>query len=363
MGATKRILIVDDEEPVLFVLEKGLQRLGDWCLFETAMSAYEALDKIRKQSFDLIISDLRMPGMDGLQLFKRVRLLDPHTRLILMTAYGSAEIEATAYKLGACRYIDKPFEIEDLMAEARKALAQPEVSGRDILVLSDEQFDAIAQCLSNLQFEVGAQCILLADVTGQLVAHIGETGGPDLPTLISLIGGSFATSFEMARYLGESQALTLNYHEGARYDVYSSNVNERLFIVLLFDKRQRSSRLGMVWLYTRRTLKQLRTLVNNPNRVAPGQMLDADFGTALSDSMDQLLGADSSPASKSVQGGGARPQAPAGEQGTPQDREQDPRSRNLPPTSGPQADTFGLQQALELGLLDPSWFDEADDGT
>ena len=95
------------------------------------------------------------------------------------------------------------------MAEALKALAEPETPGRDILVLSDDQFDAMAQCLSNLQFEVGAQCILLADVAGQLVAHIGETGGLDLPALVSLIGGGFATSFAMARYLGEGQALTL----------------------------------------------------------------------------------------------------------------------------------------------------------
>jgi len=132
--------------------------------------------------------------------------------------------------------------------------------------------------------------------------------------------------------------------------------------VLLFDKRQRSSRLGMVWLYTRRTLKQLRNLVNSPSRVAPGQMLDADFGTALSDSMDQLLGADSSPASPAVQGGQARPQAPADEQSAPLDREQGAPSQNVSPTSEPEADTFGLQQALELGLLDPSWFDEADGG-
>lgn len=366
MDSPKRILVVDDERPVLFVLKKSLAKLGDGYEIQTARSGGEALAKMGQTPFDLVVTDLRMPGMDGLELMKRIREQYANTRLILMTAYGNAEVEKTAYRLGACRYIDKPFEIDDLLAEARSALAKPEAPGRNILVLADEQFDAIAQCLTDLRFEIRAEYILLADVAGQMVASVGETEGLNLAPLISLVGGSFATSFEMARYLGENHALTLNYHEGERYDVYSSNVNEDLFIVLLFDKRRQQSRLGMVWLYTRRALKRLQGLVSSAEQVKADQVLDADFGALLSNSLDQAF----------TPGGEVQREAPPPSPATavpafadsePQARPKAARPLSPSPTQVPDAtpapddaETFSFQQALEMGLLDPSWIDDAD---
>jgi CheY-like chemotaxis protein len=383
----KRVLIVDDDRTVTAVLAENLAKLGNGYVFETALSAYEALDKTRKDAFDLIVTDLRMPGMDGLKFMKKIREYYPHTRLILMTGYGNTDIEATAYQLGACRYIDKPFKTEELLAQVRTALAEPELPGRDLLVLSDDQSEAIARCLADLRFEVGAQCILLADVAGQMVANVGESENLELPALVSLVGGSFATAFEMARYLGENQARTLNYHEGEHYDVYSSNVNEELFVVLLFDKRCQRSRIGMVWLYTRRALERLQTTVIGAKRVHASDLVDADFGTMLSDSLDQFFvaGEAEPTAPGAVVGWGALEEDDADgglilQEVTAPSHETPPAASAPPPTpttgtspalAAKQApvdqqvpaqraavETFDLQQALEMGLLDLSWLDQ-----
>jgi CheY-like chemotaxis protein len=374
---TRHILIVDDEESVAFFLRASLKELGRGYRIEIANSGEQALQLLSRHSFDLVITDLRMPGMDGLELLSQVRKLHPRTRLVLMTAYGSPKVEMTAYQLGACRYINKPFSIDQFITTVTEALAQAKSSGRKILMLSDQEFDEIARCLSDLRFEVGAQCILLADVTGQMVAHVGDTGGLDLPPLVSLIGGSFATSFAMSHYLGESRALTLNYHEGEQYDVYSSNVNEDLFVVLIYDRHRQKSRVGMVWLYTRRVLTRLQGLVSGARRVGNAEILDGDFGSLLSDSLDQLMvpeggspaagkapspavSGSTPPVSRDRSGPGAKSRSL--EEMTHELQKKSRLSGPLsPPAPEPEPQSadeiLSFQQALEMGLLDPSWQD------
>jgi CheY-like chemotaxis protein len=386
----KRVLLVDDDPTVTLVLAESLERLGGQYVIETAQDAHKALDRIEQGPLDLIITDLRMPGMDGLELIQQVRARAPHTRLILMTGYGSTEIEATAYHLGACRYLDKPFKAERLVAEVQAALAEPELPGRDVLVLSDDQAETVARCLADLRFEVGAQCILLADIAGQMVANVGMTEDLDLTALVSLVGGGFAAAFEMVRYLGESQARTLNYHDGDRYDIYSSNVNDNLFVVLLFDKRPHQagkgttqrSRIGMVWLYTRRALEQLQTTVSSATWVQASELVDADFGARRGDSLDQFLvdaGADSLAVGPwpPDEADKVEPRVPGAVVGwgdvevikaggglaQHQTNTRLPEAPVPPPTpttddSTETVETFDLQQALELGLLDPSWLQD-----
>jgi CheY-like chemotaxis protein len=125
----KRILVVDDEESSAFLLSENLAELGPEYRVETACSAEEALQKTAAESFDLVITDLRMPGLDGLELLERVRAAHPQTRLILITAYGSEQVEARARRLEICRYMTKPFRIEDLLDAVREALARVDTGG------------------------------------------------------------------------------------------------------------------------------------------------------------------------------------------------------------------------------------------
>lgn len=111
----KHILIVDDEARVAFFLREGLCGLGDEYKVDIAKSAESALERMRCQPFDLLVVDLRLPGISGLDLLKRARDTSPYTKTILITAYGSPEIEREAYRLNAYRYLHKPFRIEELM--------------------------------------------------------------------------------------------------------------------------------------------------------------------------------------------------------------------------------------------------------
>jgi DNA-binding NtrC family response regulator len=122
----KMILIVDDEERILFVLEHALRKLTDGVEVETAGTGGEALRKARKRSFDLVISDLIMPDMDGVELTERIRDLSSECAVIWMTAYGCQSFQAEAERLGVYCCVEKPLEIQRFRDLARRAMALDE---------------------------------------------------------------------------------------------------------------------------------------------------------------------------------------------------------------------------------------------
>jgi CheY-like chemotaxis protein len=360
----RRVLIVDDEPAVTLVLAEHLRKVDVDLVVDTANSGPDAVIQISQEPVDLLVTDLRMPGMDGLQLMAWVQQNHPRTRTILMTAYGDEQVESAAHRLGACSYLEKPFKARDLVEAVRTALAEPEAPGRGMLRLTESQFEEITRILTGLQLEVGAQRVLLGDITGQLVALVGDSGGFELPPLISLIAGSYATTAAMNRYLQETDVLTLNFHEGQNCDIYSANVNEELFVVLILDKPPQRSRIGAVWLFTRRALRQLRHLVKDAHRAPAGKALDADFGALVSEQLDALLTtSDPTPAASESRTSAALRRA-AGPTPTTTPSAADRPQTARPPTTTPtdlaaeSAPTYTLEQAQEMGLLSPTWPEE-----
>ncbi len=115
------ILAVDDQSIFLFLLENHLREKGFTPL--TASSATEALSILEKQHVDLIISDLMMPDMDGLQLTEKVKSLYPSLPIIVITAHGSVESAVTAMRRGAFDYLEKPYDPDDLQITIQRALS------------------------------------------------------------------------------------------------------------------------------------------------------------------------------------------------------------------------------------------------
>src|SRR6266545_4373933 len=107
-----RILIVDDEASVRDSLRSWFAEEGHHA--EAASSAREALERVAREPWDIFLVDIRMPGMDGIELHRRIREVRPEAAVIIMTAYASIETAVTAMKQGAYDYIVKPFDPETL---------------------------------------------------------------------------------------------------------------------------------------------------------------------------------------------------------------------------------------------------------
>ena len=115
-----KILIVDDEARILLLLQSLLKANGYETV--TAKDGLEALEQIKKNTFDLIITDLRMSPMDGMSLFREVKTLFSAMPVILLTAYASVETAIEAMKLGAYDYLLKPFKPVQLLAKIQEKI-------------------------------------------------------------------------------------------------------------------------------------------------------------------------------------------------------------------------------------------------
>jgi DNA-binding NtrC family response regulator len=118
----RQILVVDDQVSFCRHIQVVLENEG----YRVAVThdADEALGKLSSQPFDILLADMRMPGMDGLQLFQTARKIDPDISGIIMTAYGSISSAVTAIKQGVTDYLQKPFEPESLIMAVEKTLKE-----------------------------------------------------------------------------------------------------------------------------------------------------------------------------------------------------------------------------------------------
>jgi len=125
----ERILVVDDDRGMQDVLDIMLSRAG--YKVATADDGAAALDIIGKKKFDLVITDLKMPRVDGIDLLKGIKETAPGTAVILLTAFASGETALAAMREGAYDYVEKNFNVEDLLAIVRDALEKREVARKE----------------------------------------------------------------------------------------------------------------------------------------------------------------------------------------------------------------------------------------
>ena len=119
-AADGRVLVADDEDGLRWVLEKGFRGAGYQV---TAVADGEvALREAQAQAFDLVLLDVRMPGVDGLTLLDRIRALRPETQVVIMTAHGTMETAIQAMQRGAYDYLTKPFDLDEALLLAERAL-------------------------------------------------------------------------------------------------------------------------------------------------------------------------------------------------------------------------------------------------
>jgi DNA-binding NtrC family response regulator len=117
--APLRVLFVDDEEELVSTVVERLDLRG---IDATgAMSGEEALTRIEEQPFDVVVLDVRMPGLGGFDVIKRIKQSHPDLEVILLSGHGAKEAAETGLRLGAFDYLQKPVDLEDLIAILHRA--------------------------------------------------------------------------------------------------------------------------------------------------------------------------------------------------------------------------------------------------
>lgn len=122
MSTAARILVVDDEAVIREAMRRILETEGYQA--EVAPSGHLALEKLQEEDFHLVISDLKMPGMNGMDVLKAIKILQPEVPVIIITGYSTIDSAVDAMKNGAFDYLSKPFSPDQILEKVHKALEQ-----------------------------------------------------------------------------------------------------------------------------------------------------------------------------------------------------------------------------------------------
>jgi CheY-like chemotaxis protein len=294
-------------------------------------SGEDALQFIIKQDLDLIISDLRMPGIDGLELLEQVGKISPKTRKILITAYDSSDVRADLKEI-VDAYLPKPFTLRhfikvvqeqirtipqvpqeranESVKKARQtysrllhkigarrveeALLQTLPSDSFITDQKEKEnnlFKSLEGLIQKLQQELRASIVFVADVLGQIITEVGYADSEDLAELVPLISATFASVFELGHMLdGDEEAPCLWHREGQTFDIYTVNIGQHFFLVALMDKEHSSMRTGMVWLAIKRAVQEIHQQIDLQELAnSTDNHVDTTLASAIVDDIDRLF--------------------------------------------------------------------------
>lgn len=165
-----KILVVDDQKTVCYSLQRFLQSEG--YIVHTATSGEEALSVLDDVKPDLVIMDVRMPEMDGIEVLRRIKETHPHIQVIIMTAYSTTEKAIEAIKLGAYDYLTKPFDNDELLIRVKEAIKTKELMEEVVT------FDGLDEYTGSERI-IGKSPAML-----EIYKQIGKAAPTDAPVLI-----------------------------------------------------------------------------------------------------------------------------------------------------------------------------------
>jgi ATP-dependent Lon protease len=119
-----RILVIDDEVNVLLSVKRIIASREPGFQVEVRSEPLKGLEDIEEKEYDLLITDLMMPRIDGLELIRRIRKVAPNLKILMMTGYATMKTALLAQREGASKYISKPFTRDELLGAIREVLAQ-----------------------------------------------------------------------------------------------------------------------------------------------------------------------------------------------------------------------------------------------
>ncbi len=178
----RQILIVDDEMDMLQLLKRSLEPDLN-CKVETALSGEQALQLLERKIFDLVLADIKMPGMDGLELLELIKRENPDLTVVMMTGHGDIDMAVEAMKSGAYDFITKPFDHDALVLRLEKALERSSLLMENIRLQEECRESDVFQNLvgKSAKMQRVYETIQMVAKTDLTVLITGESGtGKDL---------------------------------------------------------------------------------------------------------------------------------------------------------------------------------------
>lgn len=264
MTDVKHILVVDDHFEMLELLRSMLELSGQDYQVLAVPSAEEAMLELMRVHFDLLITDVRLPGMSGFDFVRRVKKRRADMPVIMITAYSSPQGKQEAESLGVFRYFSKPLDTDGMLTAVHIALygeplppPEPEPATPVAYTVSEE----VRKRLHSLRADTGAIGLLLATSEGQVILEMGEHRRLDIAKLAQTVAQNMKTSLALAEQLGEDIPFTIQYHTGKTVELYNASIGRDYFVTMLYGADARRGRIGTIWVFAQRAIRDLLALL------------------------------------------------------------------------------------------------------
>ncbi len=279
--------------PVEQVLEAGIRaaRTGKKKFARQLLLKVTELDPMREEAW-LWLSWVAESPEEALAYLQTVLALNPDNRQAQEGLRWLQSRYSPSIEPGTSRE-EEPFLVAEasVTPPAPETVASPGLSSSGELtpnlVLSVEQAEAIDRCLDKIAESSGAHCIILADVTGQLIAERGQTRSMNTQVLSALAAGELVATHELARLVGERARFKLLLNEGESQNVYLSDVGEQLIVIIVFDNK---TPIGLVRLVLKQAVEELMPILMQSLPAAAEKImnkaLDGDFAQLLENELD-----------------------------------------------------------------------------
>jgi len=250
----KRILLVDDQRDVTRLLRAALETLGQNYVIVEAPSGEEALLEIGRGGADLVVVDVRLPGISGLDVVKRLRRANTQAQVIIISGASNPQIEMEAMNLGALAFLKKPISMDTFLPVAQRGLG--EQAAEPQTALETEQ-PAIADRLSTLRRDLGANAVFLVDMQARISVRAGDVTQIDMDPVVADVIAAMGSALKVSNLLGGLIPSNVLFFDGDEFDVYAANVGQYYTIVIIYDGDRGAGQMGPVMRYGRQCADDL----------------------------------------------------------------------------------------------------------
>ena len=252
--AAPRIIIVDSDHKVSNTLRSNLQLSGQIFTIVDTPSGEEAMLELSRGGVDLMITDLILPGISGLELLEKAKKESPDSRAIIVTAKPSVEARDRAEELGVIAFLTKPLRTSHFLEAVSRAL---ELQGKGGAHAAEEEREFIAQWLMAMQRELDAEATFLLDNRGEVIVEAGEIDAVDLRRALPGLMTAFEAGVEISGVLQKEVPANFMYFDGETYDFYQASVGADHALVIVFESKKGAKQIGAVLQYSRKAATDL----------------------------------------------------------------------------------------------------------
>jgi CheY-like chemotaxis protein len=220
-------------------------------------SAEEAMLEMRRGQIDLLVTDLRLPGISGLELIRRLRKASSEADMIVISAYADENTRADVEQLGAAFYA-KPLVLEDFLEGVKRALGnRAAASAPEAAAEPEPEQTGAAVRLARLRRDLGALAVFLVNLDGAITLRAGDVTALDVQAVLTPVVTALSAAHAVGQALGGPGPNSLHFFDGEQYDLYAAGVGPDYALVMLFEGERGAAQMGPVLRYGRQCADEL----------------------------------------------------------------------------------------------------------